>query len=454
LGNHGFRTVKAPQASTPNADPPVPDRRLAAMRRLAMHLAQTIEAGFALRLWNGETVLLGPDARSDLAVAIRSPSAITRLLRRPRLTTLIELLAEGELDIEGGTLLDLAAHRGGARRGVARQLRKRLLAGTLLPFLFGSGARVPTAPHAYGGRQDRRGQRDDEALVRFHYDLSNAFYALFLDPEMQYSCAYFEETWTGLEVAQRAKLDMICRKLRLRPGDRFLDIGCGWGGLVCHAAGQYGVQAHGVTLSEAQHAFAQEKIARLGLQDRVRVELKDYRELTAEYDRIASIGMFEHVGADHHDAYFTKLRGLLRPRGVMLHHAITRPAKRDARAFRRKRPEYAAIVKYIFPGSELDHIGNTVTALERHGFEVHDVEGWREHYSRTTRLWCERLFAHREAAEREVGAAKTRLWLLYLAGVSLGFERGTIGIFQTVATKRARGVSGLPLTRADLYRSP
>ena len=205
-----------------------------------------------------------------------------------------------------------------------------------------------------------------------------------------------------------------------------------------------------MTLSEAQYAFVRDRVADFGLQDRVTVELKHYRDLTGEYDRIASIGMFEHVGEDH-PAYFRKMRSLLRPRGIMLHHAITRPAKRSDRAFRRKRPEYAAIVKYIFPGSVLDHIGNTVAALERHGFEVHDVEGWREHYARTTRLWCERLYANREAAEREVGPAKTRLWLLYLAGVSLGFERGTIGIFQTVATRKTRGASGLPLTRADLY---
>jgi cyclopropane-fatty-acyl-phospholipid synthase len=177
--------------------------------------------------------------------------------------------------------------------------------------------------------------------------------------------------------------------------------------------------------------------------------LKDYRELRGTYDKIASIGMFEHVGIDNHAAYFTKMHDLLRPRGLLLNHAITRPAKR--KSFRRKRAEYAAIVNYVFPGSELDHVGGTVASLERHGFEVHDVEGWREHYARTTRLWCERLFARRNEAEREVGIEKTRLWLLYLAGVSLGFERGTIGIFQTLASRRTRGASGLPPTRADLY---
>jgi cyclopropane-fatty-acyl-phospholipid synthase len=161
--------------------------------------------------------------------------------------------------------------------------------------------------------------------------------------------------------------------------------------------------------------------------------------------------MFEHVGVDDRAAYFTRMRDLLRPRGIMLHHAITRPAKRTERAFRRKRPEYAALVNYIFPGGDLDHIGNTVAMLERQGFEVHDVEGWREHYARTTRFWCERLYEHRAEAEAAVGAPRTSLWLLYLAGCSLGFERGGACIFQTVATKRARGPSFLPPTRADLY---
>lgn len=425
-------------------------RRLQAARRLVAHLAETFQADLSVRLWNGEVLPLGPDAQGDLIIAIRSPGAISRLLRRPRLTTAIELAAAGELDIEGGTLLDLAARRGAAARGLARRLNKPLLAATLLPFLFARAGATHAPGQAYRGRQGAF-RRDDKALVQFHYDLSNAFYALFLDPEMQYSCAYFPSADAGIEAAQQAKLDMICRKLRLKPAERFLDIGCGWGGLICHAARRYGVTAHGVTLSEAQYRFATEKIARLGLQDRVTVALQDYRALSGEFDKIASIGMFEHVGSAGHGAYFTRMRDLLKPRGIMLHHAITRPAKRSERAFRRKRPEFAAVVDYIFPGSELDHIGNTVANLERHGFEVHDVEAWREHYARTTRLWCERLQANRAAAEAEAGAVKTRLWLLYLAGVSLGFERGSIGIFQTIASRRARGPSGLPPTRADLY---
>ncbi|CAH1657631.1 MULTISPECIES: cyclopropane-fatty-acyl-phospholipid synthase family protein [unclassified Chelatococcus] len=432
------------------------DKRLAAVKRVLRQAAEHINADFGIRLWDGEVIPLGADARTDLLVALNSPAVLSRLIRQPRLTTVVDLVASGDVDIIGGTLLDLAARRGSGTKGIWKKIGKLSLARALWPFLFSAKADAAANPlksEAYQGEQIDKdaGGRDNKALVQFHYDLSNTFYQLFLDPEMQYSCAYFPTWESSLEDAQRAKLDMICRKLRLQPGERFLDIGCGWGGLVCHAAQHYGVEAHGVTLSEAQLAFTKEKIARLGLEGRVHVELRDYRDISGTFDKIASIGMFEHVGLDNHAAYFNKLRELLKPRGILLNHAITRPAKKDARAFRRKRPEYQAIVNYIFPGSELDHIGGSVTSLERHGFEIHDVEAWREHYALTTRRWCERLYAEREAAVREVGEAKTRLWLLYLAGVSLGFERGTIGIFQTVATRRARGLSGLPPTRADLY---
>jgi cyclopropane-fatty-acyl-phospholipid synthase len=428
------------------------DRRIAGVQRLIRHVAEVAPLDLSVRLWDGSVLPLGPGAGANLVLVLSSPAALTRLVRRPRLTTVVELIAEGAIDLEGGTLLDLAARIEGSTRGMARRIDKMLAARTLLPFLFGPGG--AGHGHAYAGTQaEKHGRgRDDRALVQFHYDLSNAFYALFLDPEMVYSCAYFPDWSADIATAQKAKLEMICRKLRLRPGERMLDIGCGWGGLVCHAAQHHGVKAHGVTLSMAQHDFAVEKVRRLGLQDRVTIELRDFRDLAGmEFDKIASIGMYEHVGLANREGYFAQIRALLRPRGIYLHHAITRPAKRDARAFRRKRPEYAAVVNYVFPGSELDHIGNTVQDLERSGFEVHDVEGWREHYGRTCRLWTERLYANRAAAEAEVGAARTRLWLLYLAGVCLGFERGTIGIFQTVATKRARGAAGLPPTRADLY---
>ncbi len=429
------------------------DWRTAALRRLAEHVAPLLCADFVLRLWDGSETKMGPAARNDLAIAIRSPAMLTRLVRRPRLASLIEGFAAGDLAIEGGTLLDLAARAEGGRRGLLKKIDKRLAARALLPFLFGSGS--ADVSHAFSGRADAAEYgkgRDDRALMQFHYDLSNAFYALFLDPEMVYTCAYWPTPETTLEQAQSAKLDLVCRKLRLQPSERLLDIGCGWGGMVIHAATHHGVYATGVTLAEEQFAYATEKVRRLDLQDRVTILLKDFRELDAPpFDKVSSIGMYEAVGLDNREGYFKGVRDRLRPRGAYLHHAITRPMKRNERVFRRKRPEFQALVNFIFPGGELDHLGGTHDAMERNGFEIHDCEGLREHYGRTCRAWTERLHARRAEAVAEVGHAKTEIWLLYLAGCALAFERGTVGIFQTLATRRARGPSGLPPTRADWY---
>jgi len=429
------------------------DSRITAVRRVIADLGRHMDLDLAVRLWDGEAVPLGPKWSGDLALTISDPGAITRLLRRPKAPTLFDLLAEGKLDIEGGTLIDVADRIGDKRtRGLLKKINKLHAFRALLPFMFGPGA--PNPSHAYAGAQTARLEagRDDTALIQFHYDLSNEFYALFLDPEMVYTCAYFPNGDDSLADAQQAKLDMICRKLRLQPGDRMLDIGCGWGGLICHAAQHHGAHTHGVTLSQAQYDFAMAKVKRLGLEDRVTIELRDFRSLSGmEFDKIASIGMYEAIGLDNREGYFRQIKSLLRPRGIYLHHAIARPMKKNEREFRKKRPEFAALVNYIFPGGELDHIGGSTDSMERNGFEIHDTENWREHYGRTCRLWTQRLYANREAAMAEVGAAKTRIWLLYLAGCAIAFERGTVCIFQTVATRRNRGPSGLPLTRENLY---
>jgi cyclopropane-fatty-acyl-phospholipid synthase len=272
---------------------------------------------------------------------------------------------------------------------------------------------------------------------------------------MVYSCGYFSDWNNDLATAQRDKLDMICRKLRLQPGESLLDIGCGWGALVCHAARHFGVRAHGVTLAEEQFAYAKEKVARLGLADKVTLELRDHKAVEGSFDKIASIGMFEHVGEANHRAYFQSVNRLLKPGGLYLHHSIALRApayERFRRGRGRDRAAAGAIGRYIFPGGELDHLGMSITNLELNGFEVHDVEAWREHYARTTRLWHDRLAANCAAAEREVGSEKTRLWIAYLAVVSIAFAQGTVGIFQTLASRRVRGPSGVPPTRADLYR--
>jgi cyclopropane-fatty-acyl-phospholipid synthase len=286
-------------------------------------------------------------------------------------------------------------------------------------------------------------------LIRFHYDVSNDFYALFLDSQMVYSCGYFPTPDTSLDDAQATKLDRICRKLRLRPGDRFLDIGCGWGGLLIHAARNYGVQGHGVTLSQAQFDYANAKVAELGLSDRIKIEMRDYRAIEAPegYDKVAQVGMFEHVGLDNHDRHFAHVHKLLRPRGLYMHHAITRWATPDLSKFRKPTRYQKVISRFIFPGGELDYVGLTATNLERHGFEVHDVEGMREHYQLTLERWLDRLYENREVAAAEVGKTRMRLWMLYFALFARAFERGTIGIFQTLASKRSVGASGLDLAR-------
>lgn len=425
--------------------------RLRSVRRFLEHARTALATEIGFVLWDGSTVPadLVPDA---LAIAIADEGAIAALLRRPNVDTLINLWVSARLDIRNGTIFDLIARRPKVRsRELLKKLDKRLVIATAASFLLVSRG----GPWPLESIADRRagpgGAAGNRENIQYHYDLSNIFYTLFLDPEMVYSCAYFTAWDESLAAAQQNKLDMICRKLRLKPGESFFDIGCGWGALVCHAARHYGVRAYGATLSEEQYAFAKAKIARLGLDDRVTIDLKDYRAIDRKFDKIASIGMFEHVGIDNHAAYFAKVRGLLNDGGLYLHHAITRPAKRDLRRFRKKRPEYAAITRYIFPGGELDHIGMTISSLENGGFEVHDVEGWREHYQRTCRHWHDRLFANRAAAEREVGSVKTRLWLAYLAGCSIAFERNTVRIFQTLASKRRGGASGLPPTRGDLY---
>lgn len=432
---------------------PSDDKILETERAVLEHIHSALEIQFGFELWDGSKVPANADP-NGLRIAL-SASALTRLLRRPNIKTLVDLYAQGEIDPRGGSIFDFAERRPMVKgRALRKRLDKTLLLKSALPVLMGGGGKTRTAEDGNdaGSSADRgTGSRKDD--IAFHYDVSNEFYKLFLDSRMVYTCAYFRDWSNDLATAQTDKLEMICRKLRLKPGDRMLDIGCGWGALICYAAEHYGVTALGVTLAEEQLALARETIAAKGLEDKVSVELVDYRDLDAEqFDKISSIGMFEAVGLDNYDNYFQSVHRLLKPRGLYLHHAITRRGKKDLKAFRRKKPVYQALVRYIFPGGEVDHIGWTLTNLEAHGFEVHDVEGWREHYARTTRLWAENLMAQKEAAIAEVGEQKYRLWLAYLCGVSLGFERGSINIFQTVSSKRTKGPSGVPPSREDLYR--
>ena len=431
------------------------DSRVKAARRITAHVAELLQADLSLRLWTGEVLPLGPNARDDIQIVVARPGAVRRLILKPGLMTLFELFATGDIRIEGGSPLE-AADRWDHGRAVhlARRMDKGLMARAALPFLLGGKDRTVDLP-AWdasgddGVGADRTGRRDQD-FIQFHYDVGNDFYALFLDPEMVYSSAYFPSREATLEAAQEEKLDRICRKLRLKSGQRMLDCGCGWAGLACWAAGKYGVSVHGVTLSQAQLDYGRAKVKRLGLEHLVTLELKDYREVDEPegYDAIAQVEMFEHAGFANHEKHFNQMRRLLKPGGLYFHQASVRRGGRDAI---KPTPTTRVITRFIFPGGELDTIGMTVTNLGRLGFETLDVEDMREHFELTLREWTARLYAKREAAYAMVGEARTRLWLVYFALFAKAFERGSVLVYQTVAQKRRPGASGLPLDRASLY---
>lgn len=436
----------------------VSDSRIVAARRIVAHVADLLQADLSLRLWNGEILPLGPNARDDIQIVIARPSAVRRLLLKPGLMTFFELFATGDIRIEGGSPLE-AADRWDHGRAVhlARRADKMLVARAAVPFLLGGSDAGATELPEWdktgndGIGADKAG-RTDKDFIQFHYDVGNDFYALFLDPEMVYSSAYFLDHDTSLERAQEEKLDRICKKLRLKPGQKLLDVGCGWAGLSCWAARNYGVTVHGVTLSQAQLDFGRAKVKALGLEDRITLELQDYRNITAsgEYDAISQVEMFEHVGFANHERHFLEMKRLLKPGGLYFHQASVRRGGRDPI---KPTNTTKVITRFIFPGGELDTIGMTVTNLGRLGFETLDVEDMREHFELTLKHWEDRLYARRDEAYKQVGEARTRLWLIYFALFKKAFERGSVLVYQTVAQKRRPGPSGLPLDRKSLYEA-
>ena len=388
-------------------------------------LKKNVRAPVRLVLWDGREVSFDKDPR--VTVRLKDPRIASTLVR-PSLLTLAEAYIDGEAEIEGDV--------GEAIRGaeaISRAIPKPLF-------------------QSMGPTNERHSKRDDLEAIQHHYDVSNEFYQLWLDPGMVYSCAYFHHETDSLELAQRQKLDHICRKLRLQPGEKFLDIGCGWGALVMHAAKHYGVAATGITLSENQHRLAQERIAQAGLQDRCKVILKDYRDMPGEgvFDKVASVGMFEHVGLRNLPVYFNVVRRLLKEKGLFLNHGITSSDVAN-RAVGLGAGEF--IGRYVFPKGELPHLHREIRDMSEQDFEVHDVESLRPHYERTLSFWSasfEKHFAKAVAASSERTA---RIWRIYLAGCAYAFEQGWISIYQVLATRRAKpGRTALPLTRDWMYK--
>jgi cyclopropane-fatty-acyl-phospholipid synthase len=287
--------------------------------------------------------------------------------------------------------------------------------------------------------------------------VGNDFYKLWLDKRMVYSCAYFRSPDDSLDTAQEAKLDLICRKLRLKPGERFLDIGSGWGGLIMHAAQRYGVDATGITLSENQASLARERIQQAGLADRCRVEVRDYRTLTANtYDKIASVGMIEHVGLSHLPVYFDSAYRALKAGGLFLNHGIVsleaaRPTTLRGMIWDRIWKSGAFIDTYVFPDGRLTAAADVITAAEKSGFEVRDVESLREHYAMTLRHWVRSLEEKALDAKALVGDHTYRVWRLYMSTSAYAFATAAINIIQTLLAKPDAGRSNLPLTREDIY---
>src|SRR5215467_5607360 len=397
---------------------------------------------FAVELWDGTRWDPDPSQFCRFTWRIHHPGALRAALRSDRQVALGEAYIYGAFDIEGDILaiFPLAEYLGQKSFSTSEKVRlARLLLG------------LPSADRVDGPGKKFNGQvhskiRDRHA-VSFHYDVSNDFYKLWLDSRMVYSCAYSQSGEDSIDDAQAQKLDYICRKLRLRPGERLLDIGCGWGGLIVYAARNYGVDATGITLSKEQAALAQERIAEAGLTTQCAVQLLDYREAErlGQFDKVVSVGMVEHVGENKLPEYFRAAFNLLKLGGAFLNHGIGRAGYRE----KPSQPTFTDV--YVFPDGELLPISTMLEQAEKAGFEVRDVENLRDHYFLTLSHWLRRLEARQFEARRLIVESKYRIWRLYLAGSAYYFQSGKLDLYQSLLVKTNAGRSSLPLTRDDWY---
>ena len=419
------------------AAPPLPPAGLTLLQRLF----SAYPGSMGLRLGHWAT-RLGRQAHqpAEFTLVLNDPTALRRLLLGRDPLRFAEAYVTGQIDVEGDFFVALQLRDHLPALTLSWSDRLRLAVRLLAPIPPATDAEL----RADGVRRHTRAE--NKAAIAFHYDLSNDFYALWLDPAMVYSCAYYETEDSSLAQAQWSKLDHICRKLRLQPGEQLLDIGCGWGALVMHAARHYGVKATGITLSERQLALARERIAAAGLQGQVEVRLCDYRDMTGQFDKIASVGMFEHVGLKNLPTYFASVNRLLKPAGLFLNHGITHEEDGWGQALSSK-----FINRYVFPDGELDRASNVMRVMEQQQFELQDVEALRMHYAKTLRAWVAKLEEGHEQALQYVDEAHYRIWRLYMAASALEFETGELGLYQILASKRDGGPAPVPLTRRYMY---
>lgn len=377
-----------------------------------------------LELWNGQRFDFGA-GHPDITVRVPHVSAINYLLT-PSLASLGEAYVEGKIDIDGhaAEIIRIGSALVGQMQGSAGKFSR--IARTV--------------------RHDKRG---DAEAIRYHYDVSNAFYKAWLDQSLVYSCAYFENGDEDLAAAQLKKIDHILTKIQLKPGNTLLDIGCGWGALVLRAAQQFDAKCIGITLSENQYEFAKERVEQAGLADRIEIRLQDYRDLTGIFDRITSVGMFEHVGLNNLPHYFNKVRTLLKEDGLVMNHGIT---STDHNSGETAYGGGEFIDKYVFPHGELPHIGLVLKAMQEGGLEALDVENLRRHYARTCSIWVDNFETHADQIKMLTDDKHYRIWRVYLAGCAHAFAHDWISLYQVVCAKAGRDASALPWSRKHIYQ--